>query len=273
MNLTAAETTASNKRPATAAAAAAAASPSTSSTTAGWSNNQNNNANYNKNNIMMNNLTNSFSQQLRIVMDNPPPENPRVEDIEKMAASEMNQLSMESREQILYDLHGISEMTIREIDETPEFIRDRLQKLRLSIDEDIPSADKVAYDVAVTRDPQYVHNPTFQLQFLRSDFFDPCRAAVRYTKHFQAKLELFGEELLCKDITQDDLDTVHHGAIKCLYSGWIQELPTRDVSGRLVSVLFNKAMDPALSPEDKVGFPLNCYMMDPRNPNFCVCNF
>jgi hypothetical protein len=229
----------------------------------GRHNNDNNNKsadnniiNDDDNMLMMNNLTNSFQQQLKIVMDNPPVTNPRVEDIEKLAACEMNQLSMQSREQILYDLHGISETLIREIDETPAFTQDHLAKLQLAINE-IPTADRVAYNIALTNNPSYVDDPEFQLQFLRSDLFDPQKAAIRYTKHFQAKLELFHEDLLCQDITQDDLGAFYQDSVKCLYSGWIQELPIRDISGRLVSVLFNQAMDPALSPEDKVRFRMD----------------
>jgi hypothetical protein len=75
---------------------------------------------------------------------------------------------------------------------------------------------------------------------LRADDYDPYKAALRLVRHFESKLNLFGEELLCKDITQDDLD---EETLKCLYSGWIQDLPVRDMAGRVVNVAFKKLQD------------------------------
>jgi hypothetical protein len=64
---------------------------------------------------------------------------------------------------------------------------------------------------------------------LRVDLFDPYNVAVHLVRHKEAKLKQFGKELLCKDITQDDLD---EGTLKCFYSGWVQELSIRDVAGQ-----------------------------------------
>ncbi|KAG7360939.1 hypothetical protein IV203_036038 [Nitzschia inconspicua] len=190
-------------------------------------------------------LAESFSRRLH-VMDNPPPENPRMEDVEKIAASEMNKLSTESREQILYDLHGISE---KMPEETPEFLRRKLQDLENSL-QNIEDSDKEAYNLALSIDPVFVKNQEFRLKFLRADLFDASGAATRFSKHFQAKLELFGRALLCKDITQDDLQD-EEGTLECIYSGWLQDLPIRDISGRLVSFMFQKAKDPKWTTEAK----------------------
>ena len=181
------------------------------------------------------------------VMDNPPTEDLREEDVEKITASEMNQLSMESREQILYDLHGISEKMPKE---TPELLHSRLADLQKALDL-IPDSDKEAYSLAAMMNPSYVANEKFRLKFLRADLFDAQQAAVRFTKHFQAKLELFGSELLAKDITQDDLESLGDKSLECLYSGWFQELPIRDISGRLISVLVQKSRDPSWTADEK----------------------
>jgi hypothetical protein len=196
------------------------------------------------NSVMMNSLTSRFTM-LHIV-DNPPPENPRVEDVEKLAATEMNQLSMASREQILYDLHGISEKLPQE---TPEFLKSLLQQLESALSE-ISDSDKEAYNMALNIDPTFVRNKDFRLKFLRADLFDAHRAAVRFTKHFQAKLELFGRTLLCKDIAQDDLHD-EEGTLECICSGWLQDLPIRDISGRLVSFMIQKEKDPNWTVEAK----------------------
>jgi hypothetical protein len=194
--------------------------------------------------VMMNSMTTRFS--MLHVMDNPPPENPRVADVEKLAALEMNELSVACREQILYDLHGISEKLPQE---TPEFLKSKLQQFESALIE-ISDSDKEAYNMARIIDADFVGNKDFRLKFLRADLFDERGAAVRFAKHFQAKLELFGRSLICKDITQDDLHD-EEGTLECIYSGWLQDLPIRDISGRLVSFMIQKEKDPKWTVEAK----------------------
>jgi hypothetical protein len=160
----------------------------------------------------------------------PPKQDPLIEEVDQLATKELNELSAREREQTYYDIHGISEKTN---EENPEFIVQRLAQLQIVLDRKIPN--KEAYDIALKISPNYVNNRSFRLKFLRSDDFDPFQAAKRLARHFDYKLELFGKELLCKDIEQDDLD---EGSLKCLYSGWMQKLPLRDTSGRLVTVAF-----------------------------------
>ena len=53
---------------------------------------------------------------------------------------------------------------------------------------------------------RYVENQAFPLRFLRAERFDAQKAAVRLVRNFQMKLDLFGKELLVKEITQQDLN-------------------------------------------------------------------
>ena len=148
-------------------------------------------------------------------------------DIDSMVAQEMLKLSMEDREKVYYDVHGVSSP----IQETPELIQNSLEQLDhelKQVEHDFP-----AYQKALSMDSAYVQNPKFRLMFLRADRMDPKLAAQRIGRHFQAKLELFRSELLVKDITQDDLDAE---AIKSLYDGSSQSLPERDRAGRLIIV-------------------------------------
>jgi hypothetical protein len=223
-----------------------------------------------------------------VVVDNPPPENPRAEDVDKITAVSLNELSMESREQVLYDLHGISKATIDV--ETADFLCAKLQALEVAIQH---TPDKSAYDMAVSINPQYVADPAFRAKFLRAESYDVPRTAIRYIKHFQAKLELFDASLLCKDITQDDLEHLHRAkatlssladvadqmdtaseaggggastatstapcpALQSLYSGWIQEFPVRDVAGRLCSVMSQQMLDSNLHVDDLVRTRVSC---------------
>ncbi|KAL3915500.1 MAG: hypothetical protein SGILL_005625 [Bacillariaceae sp.] len=52
------------------------------------------------------------------------------------------------------------------------------------------------------------------------------------------KLDLFGKELLCKDIAQDDLNETT--SLDTIYGGSVQLLPKRDTAGRLVYAVFVK---------------------------------
>ena len=53
-----------------------------------------------------------------------------------------------------------------------------------------------AYDMAVSMDANYVHDPKFLLMFLRADNYSIPKAIWRIKHHFRIKLELFGKEML-----------------------------------------------------------------------------
>ena len=90
-----------------------------------------------------------------------------------------------------------------------------------------------AVRLASLLDESYTNDEDFRLKFLRSDEYNIIEAVERFARHFKAKLELFGEERLTRDITQDDLD---EETMQYLYSGKAQNLPLRDKSGRHVSL-------------------------------------
>jgi hypothetical protein len=71
--------------------------------------------------------------------------------------------------------------------------------------------------------------------FLRAENFDSQLAAKRMLRFFEQKLELFGPDKLCKDITLRDLNIED---MQCLINGHQQILPTRDSSGRVAIVHF-----------------------------------
>jgi hypothetical protein len=167
---------------------------------------------------------------------------PEEEDMDNLIATDMTRLSMEERDQVLHDVHGVS----NDMEETPELIEESLAQ---SIEElETIKEKKEAFDLAKSQNLQYVDNPTFRLQFLRSDLFHVGKAALRMVRHFQVKLELFGPEKLTKDITQDDLED---GDMKNLYSGQSQILPLRDQAGRCISIWAEPpgTLEPVLSVE------------------------
>lgn len=161
----------------------------------------------------------------------------------KLVAQEMAALSAHDREQVYFDVHGVNERTTAE---SPEFLQMKLQELTMELSKLLLSPDQFSleYQMALAQDKDYVQNPDFCLRFLRTDFFDAKKAAVRLCKHFKEKLKLFGVSNLVSDITQDILDK---DTIEAIYSGYSQFLPLRDRAGRLVKVVFP---DPAHTPHE-----------------------
>lgn len=147
--------------------------------------------------------------------------------VDSLIAKQMSSLTMDQREQTYYDIHGISNNK-----ETPELIlQSHLEmETQLSI-----MKEAAAYRKAEALNPAYVRDDQFRLKFLRADRFDAKQAALRMARHFEAKLDLFGESKLCEDISQNDLTP---GDMDALVTG-VGHLPIRDSTGRLVRISFS----------------------------------
>lgn len=150
------------------------------------------------------------------------------DSIDFMVAKEMASLSIQDREKVYSDIHGVS----RTIDETPELISHSLQQLDFELSKLV---DRAAYDSAKEMNPAYVKDESLRLKFLRTDLFDAKKAATRIGLFFKHKLDLFGKELLTKNITQDCLS---EEAMRALYLGNFRLLEERDSSGRALFVNF-----------------------------------
>jgi hypothetical protein len=158
----------------------------------------------------------------------PPSEDPSPET-DAIFAAELNKLSMKERDEVLQDVHGVSDVMEEKID----FIKSCFQDLEKSLSL-IPAVDKAAYLRARAQNEGYVNDEKFLLMFLRADAFDTISAAARMVGFFQTKLELFGPEKLGREITLDDLDEDDQ---RVLESGYAQILPGRDRAGRAIFCL------------------------------------
>lgn len=177
----------------------------------------------------------------------PHPDEVTAKAIDQLVSAELLRLSLEDREQVYDDIHGVSD----QVEETPTFIQDKLQQLdhelkqmvqtdqRMTatnggatgiISEDAPT---YAYSLAVQTDAAYVEGRGFCLSFLRADQFDVGKAAHRMVSHFTKKLEYFGRDTLARDIRQDDLEPMD---LQNLHCGSHQVLPSRDRTGRAVTI-------------------------------------
>lgn len=145
-------------------------------------------------------------------------------DLDAVIAKAMHSLSPEERRQALHDIHGVAEVE----DDDPHVIASKLAEMELELSK---IHHKPAYIMALTAAPTYVCDADFRLLFLRSDDMNPQNAARRMVRHFETKLELFGPQLLGRDIRTIDLNA---DDMVVLESGYAQWLNQRDRAGRAV---------------------------------------
>jgi hypothetical protein len=155
---------------------------------------------------------------------------PTPEATSAMLAVEMNQLSVEEREKVLEDVHGIA----RAVDEPLHYVKNSLVLLEQELSK---IRNKVAFDLAKSQSKEYVSSEKLRLMFLRAESFDANKAASRMVRFFDEKYELFGAEKLTKDIVLADLDP---DDIAALERGFYQVLPEKDCAGRKVCCFFPK---------------------------------
>jgi hypothetical protein len=148
-------------------------------------------------------------------------------DIDALVASVLNKMTLKEREEVMFDVHGVSEV----IEENPDMVACKLEELESILAKKRTKKKAAAYNLAVSMSSDYVKNRKLLLMFLRADRFHAKKAAWRMMSHFHKKLELFGASKLCKDITLEDLDP---HAMEVIENGHLTVLPARDQADRLV---------------------------------------
>jgi hypothetical protein len=148
-------------------------------------------------------------------------------DMEKMLAQEVHNLSLQERNRVFEEVHGVAEP----LEEDPEFVAQRLSEFDRHLS---TIRNKPAYDLALQQSPEYVNDRNFRLAFLRSTEFDGNKAAQKFVNHFDFKMEIFGREKVAKNITFGDLD---ENDLMYLRNGPIQILPAIDRAGRPIFFL------------------------------------
>lgn len=143
----------------------------------------------------------------------------------EVLAEELDKLSLDEHEKVLFDIHGISEAP----EETEELLQRKLRELE---EELTLIKEKAAYEQAKEHDPTYVCGSRLRLMFLRSELLDAVAAAKKLVFHFEMKRKLFGDgEILGRDVCQADLSAKEQHILK---AGFVQILPSRDASGRCI---------------------------------------
>jgi hypothetical protein len=155
---------------------------------------------------------------------------PSPDAMDSLVAAELNQLSLEEREAVFEDLHGVTQVH----EESPECVASQVEQLKQEIKK---IRGKSAYDKALFLCPKYTDDPKFYLMFLRAENYNIRLAAHRMVLHFKHKLDLFGVEKLAQAITMEDLDEDDKAA---MLSGGMQFLPEKDRSGRTVVIMLGQ---------------------------------
>eukprot|EP00339_Tiarina_fusa_P009765 CAMPEP_0117014084 /NCGR_PEP_ID=MMETSP0472-20121206/11499_1 /TAXON_ID=693140 ORGANISM="Tiarina fusus, Strain LIS" /NCGR_SAMPLE_ID=MMETSP0472 /ASSEMBLY_ACC=CAM_ASM_000603 /LENGTH=456 /DNA_ID=CAMNT_0004717569 /DNA_START=74 /DNA_END=1444 /DNA_ORIENTATION=- len=145
-------------------------------------------------------------------------------ETEVALAKEMNNLTVQERERVFDDIHGVAEVH----EESPEFVESCLEAMDLALNT-LAKIKRKGLDRALFFKPSIETDKKFKLMFLRADIYDAKKAARRMAKYFDEKLRLFGEEKLVKRITLDDLseeDLSRLNLVGCVV------LPHSDQTGR-----------------------------------------
>lgn len=169
--------------------------------------------------------------------------------VDKLMAKEIDQLTLQDRNAIYEEIHGVSTMAI---EETPQLLQDSLMNLQIELDK-ISGRSRLAYDRIANGEPDnrnnnnnnrsILHDRAFRLRFLRCEFFDAARAANRMMRFCEDLMVLYGEEAIGKfDGTMDFFVGKHHEQI-AFRSGYVQLLPFRDRSGRKILIMVLDALE------------------------------
>ncbi len=166
---------------------------------------------------------------------------PLTEDtMDSILSRELHQLSLEDREAINEEIHGVRNLAVPE---TPSFVWEKLEEMerallriqhpwnRQHMDDSGTFAGN-AYTEALLLGSRYIHDSNFRLMFLRADLFDAPRAALRLVTFLQLLRDYLGPEALVRKPWT--LQMFGPDDLKVLKSGIFQIFPGRDRAGRRV---------------------------------------
>jgi hypothetical protein len=170
------------------------------------------------------------------------------DDIDKIMAMELNQLSLKDREDICNEIHGVHSLAVPE---TPDFVAQKLEEMDRLLTTHHSSATALmtllhhqsptgccnAYEDALRLGSPYIQDPNFRIMFLRADLFDASKAASRMMNFLELLRDYFGTDALMR-LPYASLNDLTANEIQLLKKGVIQVLPGRDSAGRRICGYF-----------------------------------
>ncbi len=187
----------------------------------------------------------SEQQQQQQQQQQPAIKNQQLEEtkaFDDLLSREMMQLSLQARNDIQEEIHGVK--CIAPV-ETPELLERSLVQLEAQLNmitessTSIPAPNIPIDSLMLARnmgDQSYTNSRDFKLLCLRCELFDVRKAVLRLCEHVHMIRSLFGEKCLLrepslhKDFTKAELQLIR--------KGYFQFLPFRDRSGRRIFVDF-----------------------------------
>ena len=156
---------------------------------------------------------------------------PDVNEMEQLIVKELNTLTLQEREAVYDDIHGVAELQ----KETPTMLKDLITKMRNKLKDMVNTRtiNTTAYEQALFLSPKRTLSSKLLLQFIRADLYDINKACKRYIDYYKYKLQLFGINQLVKDITYDECLTEDDKL--ALASGFFQLLPPTSTYGSSTS--------------------------------------
>mmetsp|Transcript_24629 Transcript_24629/g.57814 ORF Transcript_24629/g.57814 Transcript_24629/m.57814 type:complete len:502 (-) Transcript_24629:469-1974(-) len=157
-------------------------------------------------------------------------EDPR--DVDDIMSKELMNLSMQDRNAINEEIHGVNCLAV---EETQELLRNLLHDLAVVLDNVLPPAETRAYRRSQKIPHSYVNTIDFRLRFLRCEVFDAKKAARRMAFYLNTVQDFFGDFALERPIRLSDFNKEEQTFMR---KGFMQLLPYRDRSGRRIGVIF-----------------------------------
>jgi len=114
-------------------------------------------------------------------------------------AADMNALTFEERQYMEEDVHGVADV----IEETPEFVTQKIEEMKVFLEAN--KSPKRAWDRAVFLRPALADDRRLYLMFLQARRFQSHDAARTMAAYFEAKRDLWGDDLLIHRITWNDV--------------------------------------------------------------------
>ena len=152
--------------------------------------------------------------------------------VDDLVSRELMQLSLNDRNAIQEEIHGVHCLAK---EETKELLEDSLKQLATELDDVLPPEQKKAYLISQRLKKSYVNDDDFRLRFLRCELFDAKKAARRIAFLLDFLLEVFGRFALKRPVKLVDFDREE---LKYMRRGRYQYLPFRDRSGRRIMTIF-----------------------------------
>lgn len=155
--------------------------------------------------------------------------------VDKLLSQELMKLSFQDRTKIHEEVHGVS--CLAPLDDNPALLQTCLLLMALEV-ERIAVKPAVDYARHVLQSDYINNNVELRLRFLRSELWDPRKAAQQFVGYFELVRDYYGDEALMRPIRLSDFNKEELDLLKL---GEYQLLPFRDRSGRRILTLVGQA--------------------------------